>query len=156
MNSYSIIIYARSIRVPIYTYFTVHVLISTFILIFCPLYNLFLMWNTHDIHARCSVILFDSCSLLKYFILNWSWPVQKMGMLISTNSFKKSTHGLRTPNEVIKQRNLKIWAYVADKICFSSTKKFGIGIEFSAVQWRLFLLRASVVREWVDGWMQSH
>lgn len=91
MNSYSIIIYARSIRVPIYTYFTVHVLISTFILIFCPLYNLFLMWNTHDIHARCSVILFDSCSLLKYFILNWSWPVQKMGMLISTNSFKKST-----------------------------------------------------------------
>ena len=28
------------------------------------------------------------------------------------------THGLRTPNEGINQRNLKIWADVADKICF--------------------------------------
>ena len=28
-------------------------------------------------------------------------------------------HGLRTPNEGINQRNLKIWADVADKICFS-------------------------------------
>ena len=27
-------------------------------------------------------------------------------------------HGLRTPNEGINQRNLKIWADVADKICF--------------------------------------
>ena len=26
-------------------------------------------------------------------------------------------HGLRTPNEGINQRNLKIWADVADKIC---------------------------------------
>ena len=27
-------------------------------------------------------------------------------------------HGLRTPNEGINQINLKIWADVADKICF--------------------------------------
>ena len=28
-----------------------------------------------------------------------------------------TVHGLRTPNEGIDQRNLKIWADVADKIC---------------------------------------
>ena len=30
-------------------------------------------------------------------------------------------HELRAPNEGINQRNLKIWANVADKICFSHT-----------------------------------
>ena len=30
-------------------------------------------------------------------------------------------HGLRTPNEGINQRNLKIWADVADKTCFGRT-----------------------------------
>ena len=30
-------------------------------------------------------------------------------------------HGLRTPNEGINQRNLKIWADVADKISFGRT-----------------------------------
>ena len=30
-------------------------------------------------------------------------------------------HGLRTPNEGINQINLKIGAYVADKICFGRT-----------------------------------
>jgi hypothetical protein len=39
-------------------------------------------------------------------------------------------------------------ADVADKICFGRTKKFGIGIEFSAVQWRLFPLWTSVVCGW--------
>ena len=37
-------------------------------------------------------------------------------------------HGLRTSNEGINQRNLKIWADVADKMCFGRTYKFGIGI----------------------------
>ena len=46
-------------------------------------------------------------------------------------------HRLRTPNEGINQRYLENWADVADK--------FGIGIEFLAVQWRLFPLWASVV-----------
>ena len=55
-------------------------------------------------------------------------------------------HGLRTPNEGINQRYLKNWADVADKICCRHTKKFGSGSEFSAVQWRLFPLWASVVR----------
>ena len=50
-----------------------------------------------------------------------------------------STHGLRTHNEGINQRYQKNWADVADKICFSRTYKF------SAVQWLLFLLWASVV-----------
>ena len=31
------------------------------------------------------------------------------------------THRLLTSNEGINQRNLKIWADVADKICFSRT-----------------------------------
>jgi hypothetical protein len=43
-------------------------------------------------------------------------------------------HGLRTPNEGINQRYLKNLADVADKIRFGHTYKFGIGIEFSAVQ----------------------
>ena len=30
-------------------------------------------------------------------------------------------NGLRTPNEDLNQRNLKIWADVADKICFGRT-----------------------------------
>ena len=30
-------------------------------------------------------------------------------------------HGLRAPSEGINQRNLKIWADVADKICFGHT-----------------------------------
>ena len=46
----------------------------------------------------------------------------------------KKYHGLRTPNEGINQRYLENWADVADKICFGRTQKFGIGIEFSAVQ----------------------
>ena len=33
------------------------------------------------------------------------------------------SHGLRTPNEGINQRNLKIWAVVADKICFGCAVK---------------------------------
>ena len=55
-------------------------------------------------------------------------------------------HGLRTTNEGINQRYLKNWADVADKICFGRTLNFGIGIEFSAVQWRLWALWASIVR----------
>ena len=43
----------------------------------------------------------------------------------------KCTHGinrgLQTPYEGINQKNLKIWADVADKICFGHTKKFGNG-----------------------------
>ena len=31
------------------------------------------------------------------------------------------SHGLRTPNEGINQRNLKFWTDVADKICFGRT-----------------------------------
>ena len=50
-------------------------------------------------------------------------------MLLPTFDSKKSNltsekrlkHELQTPNEGIHQRNLKIWADVADKICFSHT-----------------------------------
>ena len=55
-----------------------------------------------------------------------------------------SNHGLRTPNEGINQRNLKIWADVSDKICFSRTLKFGTGFEYSALQWSLYPLWAMI------------
>ena len=38
-----------------------------------------------------------------------------------TYSSYYAIHGLRTPNEGMNQRNLKIWANVAGKICFSRT-----------------------------------
>ena len=37
---------------------------------------------------------------------------------VLTEQVLPSDHGLRTPNGGINQRNLKIWADVADKICF--------------------------------------
>ena len=48
-------------------------------------------------------------------------------------------HWLQTHNEGLNQRYLKNWTDVADKI-------FGNGSEFSAVQWSLFPLWASVLR----------
>ena len=41
--------------------------------------------------------------------------------IICLNNFIGIAHKLRTPNKDINQRNLKIWADVADKICFSHT-----------------------------------
>ena len=38
-------------------------------------------------------------------------------------NFELGTHGLRTPNEGINFKNLKIWADVADKTCFGRTLK---------------------------------
>ena len=43
-------------------------------------------------------------------------------------------HRVRTPNEGINQRFLKILANMADKIFFGTTKKFGSGSQFLAVQ----------------------
>ena len=39
-------------------------------------------------------------------------------------------NGLRTPNEGINQRNLKIWADVADKISMAVPKNLGVGVDF--------------------------
>ena len=74
------------------------------------------------------------------------WGPGDLGDRISWCSYCRG-HGLRTPHEGINQRNLKIWADVADKICFHRNYKFGIGIWFSAVQWKRFPQRASVVRD---------
>ena len=50
---------------------------------------------------------------------------QKLQVFYSIQNFSVTidvmNHGLRTPNEGINQRNLKIWADVADKICFGRT-----------------------------------
>ena len=69
------------------------------------------------------------------------WPEIKIHLIMLGIA-----HRLQTPNERINQRNLKFWDNVADKICFGRTYKFGIGILFSAVQWRRFPHQASVVR----------
>ena len=41
-----------------------------------------------------------------------------------------SEHGLRTPNEGINQRYLKVRRDVADQICFARTERFGTWSEF--------------------------
>ena len=46
----------------------------------------------------------------------------KMKIRVHMEIFGHTTsHGLRTSSEGINQRNLKIWADVADKICFGRT-----------------------------------
>ena len=39
-------------------------------------------------------------------------------------------HGLRTPNEGINQRKLKIWADVADKNASATPKNLDVGVDF--------------------------
>ena len=39
-------------------------------------------------------------------------------------------HGLRTTNEGINQRNLKIWADVAKKYASAVPKNLGVGVDF--------------------------
>ena len=56
-------------------------------------------------------------------------------MKVTDNLFKGfQEHGLRTPNKGITQRNLKILADVADKICLSRTLKLGSASGFSNLQ----------------------
>ena len=50
------------------------------------------------------------------------------------------THGLRTPNEGINQRNLKTWEDVADKICFGRTF-LEVGVDFRPCSEGHFLTR---------------
>ena len=45
----------------------------------------------------------------------------KTNLYIDCNNSELPSHGLRTPNEGINQRNPKIWADVADKIWFGRT-----------------------------------
>jgi hypothetical protein len=58
---------------------------------------------------------------------------QKLGPFLDSISGSGINHknefsqGLRTPNEGINQKNLKIWTDVADKFFFGRTKKFGSG-----------------------------
>ena len=52
----------------------------------------------------------------------------------SATADRQHHHGLRTTNGGMNQRNLKIWANVADKICFGCTQKFGSVSGFLAVQ----------------------
>ena len=58
----------------------------------------------------------DTCALVCN--AQWGWNSLWRSILIFMHL---PDHGLRTPNEDINQRNLKIWADVADKICFGRT-----------------------------------
>ena len=71
----------------------------------------------------------------RYTVLKWFYLVHTSNGL---------GHGLRTTNEGINQRNLKIWADVTDNISFGRTWIFGGGSGFLAVQWRRFPHWASV------------
>ena len=68
------------------------------------------------------------CAKMKFFVQQKVEKLKKAILGVSLG------HELRTPNEGMNQRYLKNWADVANKICFSRNLKFGIGIEFWAVQ----------------------
>ena len=93
---------------------------------------------TYSRTSKCSAICISMLYMYAKSVMTWSTHVCW-------------NHGLRTPNEGINRRNLKFWADVADDICFGRTYKFGIGIWFSAMQWRRFPHRVSVVRGW-NNW----
>ena len=68
------------------------------------------------IHFYCIFIPYDSFSESQVSPQLTNWLQH-----FFTSRCHFSYHGLRTPNEGINQRNLKIWADVADKICFGHT-----------------------------------
>ena len=47
--------------------------------------------------------------------------VCKLQNIFSTCSTHVLVHGLRIPSEGTNQRNMKVWADAADKICFGRT-----------------------------------
>ena len=49
------------------------------------------------------------------------FPTHEIEDVLACFELLPTNHGLRTPNEGINQRNLKIWTDVADKICFGRT-----------------------------------
>ena len=51
------------------------------------------------------------------------------------------THGLRTPNEGINQRNLKFLADVAAKLCLAIPINLGLGFDFRLCSEGDFLAR---------------
>ena len=57
-------------------------------------------------------------SYLTHFTENPPWDNFRWDIIAEIHSM---LHGLRTPNEGLNQRNLKIWADAADKICFGRT-----------------------------------
>jgi len=64
--------------------------------------------------------------MVKFIITAREFPDYKFDYIRTTlQSMEILTHhlnhGLRTPNEGINQRNLKIWVDVANKICFGRT-----------------------------------
>ena len=94
-------------------------------------------------HKKTDEFLNDKIYKRKQLVF-WSIVLSRIEVLCVSFSFERKSekieiyflqnHGLRTPNEGINQRYLRNWADVADKICFGRNYKFGIGIEFPAVQ----------------------
>ena len=83
------------------------------------------------ISPHCAPPAFGSCWL--------AWQLSLVGWLAQCASALP-----RTTDTQWRHKIKEIWANVAGKICFGLTQKFGSG--FTAVQWRRFPHRASVVR----------
>ena len=62
---------------------------------------------------------------MRHFSSNIYSYVWQSGKVIDTIS-----QGLRTLNEGKNQKNLKIWADVADKLCLAVPKNLGVGVDF--------------------------
>ena len=85
-------------------------------------------WKVKKHKRNANVIREDTSPkiyiLMPYFALPaFMQEIVKMYSYSKTlkKSFNGLKHGLRTPNEGIKQRYLKNWADAADKICFGRT-----------------------------------
>ena len=87
----------------------------------------FFHYKTKDLYAHLFGTL-EYSKKMQYVVMRYE--IRNIHILHSKNTrqakmkhfmLNKFSHGLRTPNEGITQRNLKIWADVADKICFGRT-----------------------------------
>ena len=97
------------------------------------------VWENRDAHFRASTIILWEIFLYEKSYFAHVYVMSKFVSIIISQRWKKNCsiyaistprlnlsingldQGLRIPNKGINQRNLKIWADVADKICFGRT-----------------------------------
>ena len=68
-----------------------------------------------NLHFDIKALFVNSAKFKKGFIIGLV-GIPTIKFSCTSNIQRGSTHGLRTPNEDINQRNLKIWADVPDKL----------------------------------------
>ena len=83
---------------------------------------MYCIWLNHflkgkkNLHFDIKALFVNSAKFKKGFIIGLV-RIPTIKFSCTSNIHRGSTHGLRTPNEGINQRNLKIWANVANKLC---------------------------------------